>query len=90
MSAGGNMHDLSGWEPITCAESDTLRPDLAPLSSLTDPTGDYGAPVIYTEWGTDDGPVLRDYRWPGAETVCAHPETVCAHYVLGLRYEART
>ena len=56
----GNMLDLSGWRRITCAESDELRQNKTPVSSLTDLSGQYGEPTIYTEWaGVDGKPVLR-------------------------------
>lgn len=73
----GNMHDLDGWVPISCPQSDEIRTTAHPVSSLTDLSGDYGTPVVYTEWGApdSDAPVLRDYRWPDAR------ERNCEHYV---------
>jgi hypothetical protein len=69
------MNDYDGWREITCAESSEIR-NAAPhvLSSLTDLTGQFGRPVVYTEWGNDDGATLRDYLWnPHREgTTCAH------------------
>lgn len=52
------------WTPITCVEADALRPGLKPYASLTDTEGTFGEPTIYTEWGTEDGAVLRDWRYP--------------------------
>lgn len=68
------MHDLSGWIPVTCVESDELRQGKRPRSSLTDLSGTYGTPVVYTEWSEADvdRPILRDYRWPDSERECAH------------------
>lgn len=68
-----NLHDLSEWTPITCAESDDLRSGSSPVSSLTDLYGTYGTPIVYTEWADTSGqPILRDYRWPGTERHCGH------------------
>lgn len=68
-----NMYDLDGWAPISCASSEELRADKTPVSSLTDPDGTHGTPIVYTEWATDDGtPVLRDYRWPNSSRECEH------------------
>jgi hypothetical protein len=71
-----NMHDLDGWTPITCVESDVIRDSMAPRSSLTDPDGNYGEGVVYTEWADpiSERPVLRDYRW-------TEPGRDCQHYV---------
>lgn len=72
----GNMLDLSGWRRITCAESDELRQNKTPISSLTDLSGQYGEPTIYTEWaGVDGKPVLREYLWPRT------PGRDCEHWV---------
>lgn len=76
------MLDLSGWEPITCDESDAVRADIldnrvgpgAIISSLSDPEGTRtGLAVIYTEWGRDDVPELREYRW--------YDDRGCTHFV---------
>jgi hypothetical protein len=67
-----NMHDLRGWAPVTCVASDAIRSNKRPVSSLTDLSGTYGTPVVYTEWADADRPVLRDYRWPDSERDCAH------------------
>lgn len=62
------MHDLTGWRKVDCATRDDFldkyRDRLSVFSSLTDPDGQYGRGVIYTEWGAKDGekPWLRDYR----------------------------
>ncbi len=70
------MHDLNGWTPITCVQSDEIRSGKRPRSSLTDPNGNYGTPVVYTEWAdsTSEAPVLRDYRW-------TDPSRDCQHYI---------
>jgi hypothetical protein len=62
---GGNMLNRIGWMPITCEESDSVRKGLTPASSLTDLDGEFGEPVIYTEWYSTETNVsiLRDYRW---------------------------
>ena len=69
-----NMYDLSDWAPITCEESDTLRECKRPVSSLTDPGGNYSSGVVYTEWadGDNETPVLRDYRWTEPGRDCTH------------------
>lgn len=68
-----NMHDLSGWTPIACHASDKFRVGARPCSSLTDLSGTYGEPIVYTEWADDNEmPVLRDYRWPDSERICEH------------------
>lgn len=67
------MYNLDGWREVPCAERDQAYDlTLRPLSSLTDPDGIYGPPVIYTEWGLGEHPVLRDYRTPGGR---------CRHYL---------
>lgn len=61
------MHVLDGWRQVTCSERDEVFRSMAlPIvaSSLTDPEGRYGDPVIFTEWADDadrDAAVLRDY-----------------------------
>ena len=74
MTAVRNMWDLDGWAEVSCHERDGMHDDmLRPLSSLTDPEGQFGTPIIFTEWGfNDDHPVIRDYRVPGER---------CTHYV---------
>lgn len=70
------MWNLDGWQEVSCKERDDLwksRPEgTTPLSSLTDPDGNYGPKVVFTEWGTDAGPILRDYR---------HGDRSCEHFV---------
>lgn len=71
-----DMRDLSGWREIPCAESDEIRSNKHPRSSLTDLDGQFGLPIIYTEW--EDGaevPVLREYLWP------KDPARPCQHWV---------
>ena len=69
------MHDLNGWVAIPCAQSDEVRTNKRPRSSLADPSGNYGMPVVYTEWAgpDDEQPVLRDYRW--------FDDRDCTHYI---------
>lgn len=76
------MYDLDGWTPITCAQREEIVHDhthgkLGVFSSLTDPEGQYGSPLVYTEWGIDDRPVLRDYL---AYTDDRTPSE-CTHYL---------
>lgn len=67
------MYDVAGWHTITCVESDELRQNKRPRSSLTDMTGRFGEPVIYTEWEDTTGvPVLREYVWPQSKRECEH------------------
>lgn len=73
------------WVPITCEERERLVhaevPRLTVLSSITDPSGEYGSPRIFTEWGLEDEtPVLRDERWPGREWPSGPDERPCEHY----------
>jgi hypothetical protein len=76
--AGASMVNLTGWGEVDCATRDRFFAEwgdrLSPFSSLTDQDGQYGTPVIYTEWGVQDGekPWLRDYRYP---------ERGCVHYM---------
>lgn len=79
MSRGGNMHILAGWTEVDCKEADGIRgaQPVTPGSSLTDMDGEFGEPVIYTEWWDEqEHPVLRDYLW--------HPhreDRWCTHFV---------
>lgn len=69
-----------GFTRIDCRVADVLRsaPKLVVGSSLTDPCGSYGEPVIFTEWGirAADGSyrvVMREIRWPDdAGRGCQH------------------
>lgn len=77
-------HDLTGWRNIDCREADLIRRQGAGLivaSSLTDTEGQYGDPVIFTEWwwrnAAGDEPVLRDYRYPSE----ADPAFSCTHFI---------
>jgi hypothetical protein len=89
-----DMWNLSDWSRVPCAVADLIRfPDVVrPWSSLTDPEGTFGAPVIYTEWGVQvpadaegqgdvNEVVLRDYRWP------AFMHRQCEHYVPNWKEE---
>lgn len=57
---------MRDWTPISCAESDELRPALTVISSCTDMSGYlHSQPQIDTTWGTKDGTeVLREARYP--------------------------
>jgi hypothetical protein len=74
-----NMYDLTGWQRVSCYVADVMRVSgqLRPFSSLTDPDGQYGHPVIYIEWGIQPQgvPLLREYQWP------ADPSRECEHFV---------
>jgi hypothetical protein len=65
-----DMRTMTGWTRIPCMERDEhydiAGEHLKPLSSLTDLDGEFGSPVVFTEWGRDDQdePLLRDYRYP--------------------------
>lgn len=76
MSEPRGMHDMTGWREVSCYEADVIRrSDLSPASSCTDPDGNYGSPVVFTEWwwvGRNEIPVLRDYR---------RPDDACMHYI---------
>ena len=58
------------WEPTDCLGSeDAVKAAggiglLTVWSSCTDLEGDYGTPMMFTEWGSSDGttPVSADYR----------------------------
>lgn len=72
-----SYYDLSGWAQIPCNVSEWMiqrGEDLKPYSTITDPDGLYGPPLVYTEWGSKDGhqPVLRNYRWPDSDRPCEH------------------
>lgn len=78
------MSNMAGWREVSCETRDRFMwgvgderghaERLCVFSSLTDPDGTYGPPVIYTEWGVKDGekPWLRDYRYPSDGDRCAH------------------
>lgn len=76
-----SMWNLSGWRQADCVERDgIIMPDgvrdesFRCFSSLTDMDGEYGEPIIYTEWGLHDPDraIIRDYRWPKSERTCEH------------------
>jgi len=72
---GQNMTDRTGWTQVSCPASDRIRDehlDKVVSSSLTDLDGEYGDPVVYTEWSVGDVPLLRDYRWVATERECEH------------------
>lgn len=72
-SPGQALWDMTGWQRVTCEESDKRRAEpRTVVSTLTDPAGTYGPAVVFTEWGDGDGtPILRDYRDPES----------CRHYL---------
>lgn len=75
-----DMYDLSGWTPVDCQRSDEVRSGTHPVSSLTDLSGQFGEPIVYTEWADEfERPALRDYRWPESPRPCEHyvPVAVC-------------
>jgi hypothetical protein len=55
------------WIPATCLESDDARgaQEVTAWSGLTDLDGEYGAPSMFTEWGSPDGttPIVAELRW---------------------------
>ena len=78
-----DMDDLTGWQQVPCRVADLIRYGnadrkwpLKPFSSLTDPEGEFGRPIVYTEWGVEfpegDAALLREYRWPKGERACEH------------------
>ena len=73
-----SMWNFDGWEQITCAESDTILNGITSpkvWSSLTDPDGNFGVRVIFTEWGDDTSPLMRSYVYQGTD-----PYRPCEHY----------
>ncbi len=68
---------MTGWTEIDCKASDELRDHnkVSPASSLTDPRGNYSSGVTFTEWWTNDLPLLRDYHYPD-ERPCRHFEAL--------------
>lgn len=73
-----SYYDLEGWAQVPCNVSEMLvhqeTVPLGPYSTITDPDGHYGRPLVYTEWGVKDAeqPVLRNYRWPDSDRDCEH------------------
>lgn len=69
------MYDLTGWTEVGCTDSDQLRSEhkVTVASSLTDPSGVYSSGVTFTEWWSNDLPLLRDYRYSD--------ERNCQHYM---------
>lgn len=77
-------YDMTGWRSVDCREADLIRRQGAGLvvgSALTDTDGQYGRPLIFTEWwwrtAKGEEPVLRDYRHPDH----GENEPGCAHYI---------
>lgn len=64
------------WVRADCKASDTARGDhdVKVWSSLSDTTGDFGVPLMFTEWGTPDGtrPVVADLRYIDSDKPCEH------------------
>jgi hypothetical protein len=80
-----------GFVRVGCLISDLLhQPEIVRVhSSLTDMDGEFGEPIIFTEWGItkSDGStnvVLREARWP------KDPDRDCEHWVPapGFNYKA--
>lgn len=71
-----HMDDLAGWRQVDCHASDDIRAVARSVtSSLTDLHGEFGPPIVYTEWALTGGePILRDYRYPDSNKPCAHYE----------------
>lgn len=73
---------LDGWSPITCEQSNEMvykhtHGELGVFASITDPEGEHGPPLVYTEWGIrdEDRPVLRNYLtydYDGKMKKCTH------------------
>ena len=78
----------SRWVPIPCLTADLIRqhPDVHVHASRTDMTGEYGEPCIYTEWGIDDIPVMREWRYPSAVPGEPDPRP-CEHLAYDKRRE---
>lgn len=74
-----NMYDMTGWQKVDCSASEAVlaaHPNRSVGSSLTDMGGEFGYPVIFTEWwNADDEPVARNYLW------LQNPTRVCEHYI---------
>ena len=51
-SPGQALWDMTGWQRVTCEESDKRRAEpRTVVSTLTDPAGTCGPAVVFTEWG---------------------------------------
>jgi len=76
MASPNSMGNLTGWRQVSCREADLIRRQgsgLKPASTLTDHEGQFGKPIVFTEWWWDDEPVLREYRYPTDDgTPCGH------------------
>ena len=79
------------WKQITCQEREALidrvgrfyngpADPYGPTNSLTDMSGEFGEPKVFTEWGHRETgePLLRDCRWPESDRPCEHHEWVSA------------
>lgn len=71
-----SLWNLDEWTEVSCKERDALwagRPEGVTVhSSLTDPDGQFGPKVVFTEWAWGGRPMLRDYR---------HGDRSCEHFV---------
>lgn len=74
--------EAMGFVRVACAVADVIRASemVKPASSLTDLTGEFGEPTIFTEWGIEvsDGSyrvALREIHWP------QDPDRDCEHWV---------
>lgn len=75
--------DMTGWHPLTCEQYETVmgRHRDMPIdvfkvaSTITDPDGHYGSPLVFTEWWYMDAPLLRSYLWGRRDG-----ERRCEHY----------
>lgn len=73
--------EAQGFVRVSCMTADVIRAAeiVKPTSSLTDLTGEFGEPQIFTEWSIErtDGSfsvVLRENRWP------RDPDRDCEHW----------
>lgn len=73
------MFDLDGFVRVGCMTADLLRAhmSLRVASSLTDISGVYGEPTIFTEWETKESEcvAMKEYRWTH------DPSRDCEHWV---------
>lgn len=64
---------MERWVEVACHVADAIRVSghMRPIESLTDMSGQFGEPKVYTMWGFDRGerdePVLREWRYPGPD-----------------------
>lgn len=77
-----HTNEAMGFVRVGCLIADVMRQAeiVKPASSLTDMTGEFGEPTVFTEWGVTatDGSyrvALREIRWP------SDPDRDCEHWV---------